>query len=136
MRKGPRRLLVVLLCLSRMNRYTIKRKLENLKELGFTDEKARILVKRFPTLLGLSEDKLQQNPKFLLEEWKLPRNAILRDPTALGYSTEKRLRPRLNALRALTMKNNSRKKAESYFSGRYIMSNKNFHCKVVGRLKA
>jgi hypothetical protein len=62
--------------LSRLNRDTVKRKLENLRELGFTEEEVGIIVKRMPMLLGLSEDKLRQNLKFLVEEWKLPRNVF------------------------------------------------------------
>ena len=51
----------VLLRLSVQNRDTVKRKLENLRELGFTEEEVGILFKRFPSLLGLSEDTLRQN---------------------------------------------------------------------------
>jgi hypothetical protein len=54
---------------------------------------------------------------------------------ALGMSMEKRLKPRLIALRALMMKNKSTKEAESYPPVHYMcMSERDFHCKVVSRL--
>lgn len=120
---------------STLNRDTVKRKFEILRELGFTEEEVRILVKKFPKLLGMSKERLRQNFKFLVEEWKLPRNVILTHPVALGYSTEKRLKPRLNALRASMMENKSSNKSESYPSVQYMyMSDEDFHRKVPRRL--
>jgi hypothetical protein len=121
--------------LSMMNRDTVKRKLENLMKLEFTEEEVGILVKRMPKLLGYSEDKLRQNLKFLVEEWKLPRNVILSHPMALCLSLETRLKPRLISLRALMMRNKSSKEAERYTPAYYMsMSERDFHCKVVSRL--
>jgi len=112
-----------------------------LRDLGFTEEEVGIILKRFPGFLGLSDDKLRLNFKFLVEEWMLPRNAILTYPMALSFSTEKRLRPRLQSLKALMMKKNSSKEAESYPPMSYLtpmsylrMSERDFHCKVVSRL--
>jgi mTERF domain-containing protein len=133
--KGSRAFARCFCRLSRMNRDTVKRRLENLRELGFTEEEVRIIVKRMPGLLGLSEDKVRQNLKFLVEEWKVPRNVLLTYPMALCMSMEKRLKPRLIALRASMMKNKSTKEAESYPPVRYMsMSETDFHCKVVSRL--
>jgi mTERF domain-containing protein len=133
--KGSKAFARCFVVLSVMNRDTVKRKLENLRELGFTEEEVGILVKRMPTLLWSSEDKLRQNLKFLVEEWKLPRNVLLSYPMALKMSTEKRLKPRLIALRDLRMKNKSTKEAESYPPVHYIrMSERDFHCKVASRL--
>jgi len=123
--------------LSMLKRDTVKRKLENLRELGFTEEEVGILVKRMPKLLGLSEDRLRQNLKFLVEEWKLPRNVILTYPMTLGLSMEKRLKPRLIALRVLMMKNKSSKEAENYPPVYYMrVSERDFQCKVVTRLQS
>jgi hypothetical protein len=133
--KGSKAFARCFTALSVMNRDTAQRKLENLRELGFTDEEVGIIVKRMPTLLRLSEDKLRQNLKFLVEEWKVPRNVLLTYPMALCMSMEKRLKPRLIALRASMMKNKSTKEAESYPPVHYIrMSERDFHCKVASRL--
>jgi mTERF domain-containing protein len=133
--KGSKAFARSFLQLSILTRDTLKVKLENLRELGFTEEEVGILVKRFPRLLGSSKDKLRQNLKFLVEEWKLPRKAILGNPAALFYSIEKRLKPRLNALRTLMMMNKSSEEAMSYPPVQYInMSDGVFHRKVVSRL--
>lgn len=108
-----------------------KPKLENLRELRFSEEEIRILVKKFPSFMCLFEERLQQNFKFLVEEWKLPRNVVLVHPVALSYSVEKRLKPRLQSLRALKMKNKSSKEAESYPPVHYMsMSEDYFHRNV------
>jgi hypothetical protein len=39
-----------------LNRETVKRKLETLRELGFTEEEVGIIGKKMPMLLGLTED--------------------------------------------------------------------------------
>jgi len=133
--KGSKAFARAYLRLSMLNRDTVQLKLKNLRELGFTEEEVGILVKRFPQLLGSSEDKLRQNLKFLVEEWKLPRNFILSLPAVLCYSIEKRLKPRLTALRALMIMDKSSEKAMSYPPGRYItMSEEAFHRKVLSRL--
>lgn len=133
--KGSKAFARAFLRLSMLNKDTVKVKLENLRELGFTEEEVGILVKRFPQLLGSSKDKVRQNVKFLVEEWKLPRNAILGCPAALQYSIEKRLKPRLNALRALMAMNKSSVKGMNYPPVYYIcMSDGDFHRKVVSRI--
>jgi len=133
--KGSKAFARSFLQLSMLTRDTLKVKLENLRELGFTEEEVGILVKRLPRLLGPSKDKLRQNLKFLVEEWKLPRKAILGNPAALLYSIEKRLKPRLNALRTLMMMNKSSEEAMSYPPVHYInMSDGAFHRKVVSRM--
>jgi len=121
--------------LCRLNRDTVKRKLENLRELGFTEEEVGIIVKKMPMLLGFTEDNLRQKFKFLVEEWKLPRNVLSNQPATLCYSIEKRLKPRLIALRALMMLNESTKEDGSYPPVQYMcMSERDFHCKVLSRL--
>jgi len=133
--KGSKAFARCFIALSMKKRDTVQRKLENFRELGFTDEEVGIIVKKMPVLLGLTEDNLRQKFKFLVEEWKVPRNVLLTYPMALGMSMEKRLKPRLIALRALMMKNKSTKEAESYPPVRYMsMSETDFHCKVVSRL--
>lgn len=104
--KGSKAFARAFLHLSWLNKDTVNVKLENLRELGFTEEDVGILVKRSPQLLGISKDKLWQILKFLDEEWKLPRNAIMSFPAVLTYSIEKKLKPRLNALRDFMMMNN------------------------------
>lgn len=42
-----------------LNRDTVRRKLENLRELGFREEEVRSLIKKFPEVLGRSENKLR-----------------------------------------------------------------------------
>jgi len=133
--KGSKAFARCFIALSMMKKDTVQRKLENLRELGFTDEEVGIIVKKMPVLLGLTEDNLRQKFKFLVEEWKLPRNVLASQPTTLCYSIEKRLRPRLIALRALMMMNESTKEAESYPPVHYIcMSERDFHRKVLSRL--
>jgi len=134
--KGSKAFARAFIRLGMLNRDTVRRKLEDLRELGFREEEVRSLIKKFPEVLGISENKLRQNFKFLVEEWKLPRNVILSHPAALHYSIEKRLKPRLNAFRALMM-NKSLEKSMSYPPVCYLsMSEKDFHTKVVGRFAA
>jgi len=133
--KGSKAFARCFIVLSMKKRDTVQRKLENFRELGFTDEEVGIIVKKMPVLLGLTEDKLRQKFKFLVEEWKLPRNVLASQPATLCYSIEKRLKPRLIALRALMMMNESTKEAESYPPVHYLyMSERDFHRKVVSRL--
>ena len=107
--KGSKAFARTFLELSMLNSDTVKRKLEILRDLGFTEEEVGVLVKRMPLLLGMSEEKLRQTFKFLVEEWNLPRSAILIYPAVLCLSMEKRLKPRLDAVKHLMMKKNSKK---------------------------
>lgn len=133
--KGSNAFARAFLQMSMLNRDTIKLKLEKLGGLGFTEEEVGSLVKKLPQLLGFSEDTLRRKLKFLIEEWKLPRNAILNDPALLCYSIEKRLKPRLNAVSSLMMKNKSSQKTKYHSSLKYLrMSDGDFNTKVVSRL--
>jgi hypothetical protein len=51
-----------------LNSDIVKQKLEIMRELEFTKEEFGIFLKKFPKLLGLSDDKLWQKLKFILEE--------------------------------------------------------------------
>ena len=44
----------------------VKLKLKILRELGFTEDDVRILVKRWPEFLWSSKDKIMHNLKFLV----------------------------------------------------------------------
>ena len=133
--KGSKAFARAFLQLSKLNRDTVKLKLEKMRDLGFTEEEVRNLVKRLPDILGFSEDTLRRKLKFLVEEWKLPLNSILSCPVVLHFSIEKRLKPRLNALRALIMMNKSTEKAMSYTPVKYLtMSSGDFERKVVSKL--
>jgi hypothetical protein len=126
--KGSKVLARVLLRFSELKR-------ENLRELGFTEEEVGILVRKFPSLMGLSKDRLRQNLMFLVEEWKLTWNDILIYPLALGFCREKRPNLRFISLKALMLKNASSKVAENYPSARFmLMSDEEFHLKLVNRL--
>lgn len=132
--KGSKAFARTFLQLSMLNRDTVKRKLEILRDLGFTEEEVGVLVKKMPTLLGTSEEKLRQTFKFLVEEWNLPRSAILIYPAVLCLSMENRLKPRLDAVKHLMTKNNPPKLTPPCCY--IIMSKEEFHRKVVSRLAA
>ncbi len=81
----------------------VKRKVEFLQtSLGLSDDQLRTLVATMPSLLVLNSDiNLQPKLDYLrdtLQSDSVLRDTVLRLPTLLGYSLEKRIRPRMKAI--------------------------------------
>eukprot|EP01018_Ginkgo_biloba_P036348 Gb_12979 [translate_table: standard] len=130
--RGSKMFVHALVMLERMNKETVKRKFENLTQLGFSEEEVLMLVRRMPHILEASEEKLRGNMKFLVDEWNVPHDTLAKTPALLLYSVEKRLKPRLEVLVSVMSKKSPKK---GYFPSSFIaMTDDSFRRKVLSRL--
>ncbi|KAJ7009823.1 hypothetical protein NC653_000510 [Populus alba x Populus x berolinensis] len=83
---------------------TLKKKVEVLKSLGWTEEEIFRAFKQDPAILRFSEDKIRGVMDFLVNTVGLRPQTIIANPLFLHYSINKRLRPRYNVLKALESK--------------------------------
>ncbi|TVU00204.1 hypothetical protein EJB05_54383, partial [Eragrostis curvula] len=89
-RMFPHALLVIAL----KSREAVARRTQLLQKFGFSQDDVRELVRKAPGVLGLSDQKVQQNVEFLLKDVGLDVSYIARRPVLLLYSVERRLLPR------------------------------------------
>jgi mTERF domain-containing protein len=83
---------------------TLKKKVEVLKSLGWTEEEIFRAFKQDPAILRFSEEKIRGVMDFLVNTVGLRPQTIIANPLFLHYSINKRLRPRYNVLKALESK--------------------------------
>ncbi|KAJ6392954.1 hypothetical protein OIU77_022435 [Salix suchowensis] len=83
---------------------TLKKKVEVLKSLGWTEEEIFRAFKQDPAILRFSEEKIRSVMDFLVNTVGLRPQTIIANPLFLHYSINKRLRPRYNVLKALESK--------------------------------
>lgn len=87
-----------------MSESTLKRKMAAYRRCGWSESDVMDAFMRHPHCMNLSEKKIVANMEFLVDEIGLKAGDVARTPVILGYSLEKRLRPRWNVCRLLEAK--------------------------------
>ncbi|XP_065867783.1 transcription termination factor MTERF8, chloroplastic-like isoform X2 [Euphorbia lathyris] len=87
-----------------MSESTWKKKIEVMKSMGFSEEDILKTFKRFPQFLAYSEENIRKTLNFYFNTMKLELETIIVNPALLGYSIEKRVRPRYHVLKVLESK--------------------------------
>jgi len=83
---------------------TWKKKIEGMKSLQWSEEEILGAFKRYPPILALSEKKIRSSMDFFINTMELERQNIIACPLFLGYSIDKRVRPRYNVIKVLKSK--------------------------------
>ncbi|XP_065868914.1 transcription termination factor MTERF4, chloroplastic-like [Euphorbia lathyris] len=87
-----------------MSESTWKKKIEVMKSMGFSEDDILKAFKRFPQCLSCSEENIRKTLDFYFNTMKLDPQTIIVNPCLLGYSIEKRVRPRYHVLKVLESK--------------------------------
>ncbi|WCJ17914.1 hypothetical protein M5689_000299 [Euphorbia peplus] len=91
-----------------MSRENWQLKLDIFRELGFSEHHILVAFRQIPPVFAQSEKKIKDVTQLLLTVEDI--SYIAKNPVLLGYSAEKRLKPRLRVLKALQTKNLLKKK--------------------------
>ncbi|KAH9329278.1 hypothetical protein KI387_001386, partial [Taxus chinensis] len=81
---------------------TLEMKFRNMKSVGLLEHEINELVRKFPPALALSKDKLQKNMDFLTNTARFRPCIVVTYTQFLGFSLEKRLKPRYMVFKYLT----------------------------------
>ncbi|WCJ39243.1 Mitochondrial transcription termination factor family protein [Euphorbia peplus] len=81
-----------------------KKKIELMKSFGWSEDEVLRAFKRFPACFSYSEQKLRDAVDFYLNTLKLEPRIVIENPLLLGFSIERRILPRYNALKVLESK--------------------------------
>lgn len=63
-----------------------------------------MILKRYPRCIGLSADTVKKKTEFVVNEMNWSLNAVVSNPSVLGYNLEKRTVPRCNVIKTLMSK--------------------------------
>lgn len=80
-------------------------RLQALKGLGFSDSEILSMFGKSPNMFLVSIEKMKKTMEFLLATGKFNLSCIVSFPRSLVYSLEKRLKPRVRALKILESRN-------------------------------
>lgn len=130
-KKGSKMFAAALRSLLGVGKENFDRRLQYLINLGFSEKQVSTLVSRQPSILSLSEETLKPKVDFLVESAGLPLAELVKYPTLLGYSLEKRMIPRFRVWEALKSMQEQGVKREGLFSSIAILSEKRFLDKYV-----
>lgn len=130
-KKGSKRFAAALRSFLGVGKEKMDRRLQCLINLGGSEKQVSTLVSRQPSILSLSEETLKPKVDFLVESAGLPLAELVKYPTLLGYSLEKRMIPRFRVWKALKSMQEQGVKREGRFSSIAILSEKRFLDKYV-----
>ncbi|XP_065868402.1 transcription termination factor MTERF9, chloroplastic-like isoform X2 [Euphorbia lathyris] len=114
-----------------MSESTWKKKIEVMKSMGFSEDDILKAFKRFPQCLACSEDNIRKTLHFYFNTMKLEPQTIIVNPALLGYSIEKRVRPRYHVLKVLE----SKKLIKGIKMWILVIGEKNFCDKYIDQFK-
>ncbi|CAN1266863.1 Transcription termination factor MTERF2, chloroplastic [Linum perenne] len=80
-------------------------KVNLLKEFGFSDEDIGFAFKRDPRIFANSAENVKQTIELLVSEAGIEMSSIVKNPELLNCSIEKCIKPRMEVVKALQMKN-------------------------------
>ncbi|XP_065865500.1 transcription termination factor MTERF8, chloroplastic-like [Euphorbia lathyris] len=103
-----------------------QKKIGFMKSIGWNEEEILKAFNRYPYCLAFSEAKIKNAFHFYLNTMKLDTKTLVAKPALLGFSIEKRIRPRYNVLNLLESKKLIESKIQSLF-----ISEKDFKKKFV-----
>ncbi|KAL3845809.1 hypothetical protein ACJIZ3_003212 [Penstemon smallii] len=115
--------------LSSMSSESWELKLEAFRNLGFSEDDIVVTFRKAPQVFAVSVNKMKKVKEVLLSTGKYDAMCIVKNPTSLGCSIEKRYKPRLQVLSILESKNLI--KNWPSFSVMYQSNNANFLKKFV-----
>ncbi|CAA0823569.1 Mitochondrial transcription termination factor family protein [Striga hermonthica] len=92
---GSKMLIYGVLTLYSNNPKTLGRKFELFRELGFTRDECDSMFLKLPILFKTSGGKLRRGVEFFMRTVGFDRSILVRSPSLLTYSVEKRMMPRL-----------------------------------------
>ncbi|CAA0823573.1 Mitochondrial transcription termination factor family protein [Striga hermonthica] len=95
---GSRMLIYAVLVLYSYNPKTLSRKFELFRELGFTRDECDSIFLKSPILFKASEGKLRRGVEFYTRTVGFDRSILVRSPSLLTLSVEKRMIPRLRVM--------------------------------------
>ncbi|KAI9114216.1 hypothetical protein K1719_014866 [Acacia pycnantha] len=126
-------LVQALYVLAATRKSTWKSKLDAFERWGWSKDMTHSVFRKYPHCMTLSENKIANSMKFLVDEMSLTFEDIETCPVLLGYSLKQRLAPRWSVVRTLKMKGLLTKKVapRSIFG----LSEKQFLEKYVGRFQ-
>ncbi|XP_078150238.1 uncharacterized protein LOC144545544 [Carex rostrata] len=91
-----------LISVSTVSEHTVDAKLNNLRNIGFSQEEVARLISRFPSLLTKSEKLVARKMEFLMKEAGCDKLHVIRNPFLFCCNLENRLIPR-NIVRKILM---------------------------------
>ncbi|CAA7029843.1 unnamed protein product [Microthlaspi erraticum] len=91
-------------CFLSFSEMNIVNSMETFLELGFSRDEFRMMVKRFPSCIGVSAETVKRKTEFLVKEMDWSLNVVASHPQVFSYSMEKRIVPRCNVIGALMSK--------------------------------
>ncbi|XP_041995582.1 uncharacterized protein LOC121745672 [Salvia splendens] len=115
-----------------MSESTLQRKMGVYRRCGWSESEVMGAFLKHPLCMSLSEKKIKGSMEFLVGEAGFEAGEVARCPVLLGYSVEKRMRPRLVVSRMLERKELLKKStsfiyllmmSEEKFVKRYIVEN-------------
>jgi len=92
------RVLAVLVIVSES---TWRKRIEVMKSMGWSEGEVLCAFKRFPPLLTCSEEKIRGAMDFFFNTMELGRQSLITYPYFIGFSIDKRVRPRYNVMKVL-----------------------------------
>ncbi|XP_020255617.1 transcription termination factor MTERF8, chloroplastic-like isoform X2 [Asparagus officinalis] len=111
----------------------LRMKIEIFKSFGWSESMFFAAIKKFPNIVLLSEQNIREKMEFLLERIGYTQDYIASRPTILGYSLEKRLKPRHQVWEVL--KSDELVGRDWEFYSLIPLSHKEFFKKIVLRYK-
>ncbi|CAN0862814.1 Transcription termination factor MTERF4, chloroplastic, partial [Linum grandiflorum] len=87
-----------------MSEVTIKKKMDVMKSLGWSEGEILSAFKRYPLYLACSEEKMRKAMDFYVNTMKLEPEVIIKYPKFMMHSIEKRMLPRFSVLQILASK--------------------------------
>jgi mTERF domain-containing protein len=79
----------------------LERRLHCLNSLGFSEKQVSELLRRWPLIVGLSEENVKHHMDFLVKSAGFPLDYLVTYAPLFGYSLEKRIIPRYRVMEAL-----------------------------------
>ncbi|GJN28858.1 hypothetical protein PR202_gb17030 [Eleusine coracana subsp. coracana] len=129
LKRGARMFGHALVVISLTSKVVATRRIQLLRKFGFSQDDVLEIIRKAPTLLAMSDQKIQGNMDFLMKDVGLDLSYIVRRPALLMYSVERRLLPRHCLLKVLREKGILNTEVDHYST--FCMSEKRFLQKFV-----
>jgi mTERF domain-containing protein, mitochondrial len=126
---GQRTIVYALIIASNLSQHVIDARVNYLTSLRISREDVNYMIAQTPLLLRVPEEQIGRKMQFLINEVGCDNSYILRNPSLLMYSLEKRLIPR-NLIRKI-LKSKEHPAADNKFASFVLPSEKDFVKKFV-----
>ncbi|KAB5574443.1 hypothetical protein DKX38_001637 [Salix brachista] len=98
---GDRLFVRALAVLVMVSESTWRKRIEVMESMGWSEDEVLCAFKRFPPLLSYSEEKIRGAMDFFYNTMELQRQSLITYPHFVGFSIDKRVRPRYNVMKVL-----------------------------------